>query len=82
MASLRIVELEDGRYGLQKRDIFVWDYCDKTAFTLWRGEQIYQYCIFENLEEAEIVLNAACEYLRDRKKTTPKIIRVVKQVKV
>lgn len=81
--TLRIVELENGMYAVQTKQLFGWGYLSKTNYYVFtKGQHIIDCCLLETLEEAEESMETICRIIRNNRDPLPKVIRVVKQIKV
>ncbi len=85
MTTLRIVELEGGKYSVQMQCLFCWGFVSGTSTSLyvWRKPvDIHHFCVLDSLAEAETRLTSLCEVLKMRKMRIPRVTRVVKKVRV
>ncbi len=84
MTILRIVEVDGGKYAVQKFFCFYWGFLCKSGDSFeWTGcESIQNYSLCETFEEADAVLNKTIERIKKKRLLRPKVIRVVKTVRV
>lgn len=79
---LRIVELGDGKFSVQKRLLFRWCFADKKDGYVWDSPlDINMYCLCESLEQAEEALVKIINKILE-KRSRFKIVKVIKTVKV
>lgn len=86
MTTLRIVEVENNRFAVQKRTgliLFHWDFlCSSGDGYVWRdNDTIYRHALVASEEGAEKVLERTAERFM-RKHNKPKVVRIVKTVRV
>ena len=84
MTTFRIVELENGKFAVQKWLLVTWRFCSLHSPGLtWGGkEEIYEFCIADLLEEAEKSLDKNIKAIEMKKRKKPSVIRIVKTVTV
>lgn len=86
MITLRLVELEGNKFAVQERKSWRrWEYCSLREHYIWGSSiprQTWEYCIANSLEAAETALEKVIMDINNKRKKLPRVIKVIRTVKV
>lgn len=84
MTVLRIVALDSDKFAVQRRyGFFRWHWLGRKDNYVWyRQETILQWCLMDTVEEAEESLQFIIKDINMRKRSLPRIVKVIKTVRV
>lgn len=78
MTHVRLVETNDGRYGLQRRKLFLWCFCGYDGYIWDTASHIYEFATFDTLEKAQMRFDILINKIRLAKRKKPRVVRVIR----